>query len=275
MYELVFLIFLASFVFTIFFLTQWYRPFFTIWPSSRIAFAKKYFILLPIVILVLYVVTVSLLASYDVVISGFYKFFYIVLGFLWTYLAMIAVSYFLGLSWKDDVFHINNVAAMRAIAGVYVAVSLIYAGANIGDGPGWWCVIVAGGLGLFLFLVLMTILHKWTGVLDTITIGRDKNTGTRMGMFFVACGIILARASGGDWVSFSRTVRDFWVAWPILVLSVWMVIIERLFKLKNSQEPSPVISFFIGLIYIGIAITSLFYLPALPENPVYGLVLGV
>ena len=273
MYELEVIIFLISIVLTSVFLFQWFRPFFKIWPPHRVQFAKTSFIFLPIIALIIILITLTQLASFDVVSSGSYIFFYILLGYSWLYICMILVSYFIGLSWKDDIFHVSNKAALPAISGVYLALTLIYSGANIGDGPGWWCVIVAGGIGLIILFLIVTIIHKFTGVIETITVGRDVNTGIRMGMFFVGCGIILGRASGGDWFGLEETLADFWVAWPILIITVIAILVElyEANKAKYSFEENTGKAFtiFIGLLYIVISIVSVILLPGFAENPIY------
>src|SRR5690606_33181594 len=121
--------------------------------------------------LIIYLVILNLFASYDVVKSTFYILFYVFLGFSWIYISMILISLFLDLSWKDDIIHLNNRSAMPTIAGAYIATSLIYAGANIGDGPGWWCVILAAGIGLLIFFIVVYIIDKATDVIETILVG--------------------------------------------------------------------------------------------------------
>ena len=50
---------------------------------------------------------------------------------------------------------LDNKAAVFPAAGGFVGVTLIYAGANTGDGPGWWVVLFAAGLGLITWLGLV------------------------------------------------------------------------------------------------------------------------
>ncbi|HHU24269.1 MAG: hypothetical protein PHG08_03010 [Bacilli bacterium] len=271
MSEFEIIIFIISLILCGFYLVQWFYPLYSIWPPSRVSFARFAFFLMPLIALIIFIITVNYLASFDVVSNPIYQMFYIVLGYAWIFISLILVSLFLGLSWKDDIFHLNNKAALPTIFGAYLAVSLIYAGANIGDGPGWWCVIFAGGMGLILFFVINIIFHKLTGVIEKITIDRDMNAGIRMGFFLLASGVILGRASGGDWISLSQTVIDFWVAWPMLPLMLIALIVEG--NLKNKTKGPLGISVFWGIVYLALAIVALFFLPSLPENPFYSIIL--
>lgn len=264
------LILIISLVLCGFFLVQWFFPLFSVWPQSRVKFARRAFFLMPLSALIVFIITVTQLAAFDVVIDPAYQIFYIILGFAWIYLSLIMVSFFLGLSWKDDIFQLNNKAALPALFGAYLAAGLVYAGANIGDGPGWWCVVVAGGIGMIIFHIINILFHKLTGIIDKITVDRDLSAGIRAGCFFLSCGVILGRASGGDWVSFSQTVIDFWVAWPILPLLVIAVIAEQNFQKNKTTTVGS--SILIGVIYLLIAIAVLFILPPFPENPLYSLI---
>ncbi len=260
---------LLSISLTVFYLVVWFNPLLKIWPQSRIGFASKCFLFLPIISLIIYIYTLSNLASYDVVDSSLYKMFYLFMGYGWIYISMVLVSRLLDLSWKDDILYLANKSSVPAISGAYIAVSLIYAGANIGDGPGWWCVIIAGGIGLVIFFIFSSIFHKFTGIIEKVTIDRDKSASIRLGMYFIASGIILARASGGDWISLDQTIIDFWVSWPLVLLTILAIVFEKSFKIKEIKSNK--ISFLIGLLYIAFAVASLFYHLVLPQNPAYDL----
>src|SRR5688572_16441981 len=74
-------------------------------------------------------------ASFDVVDAPVYLFMYVVLGLAWLR-AVELIFAFLGLSIRDDVVERSNRAAVPAVVGGMIAVTLCYAGGNIGDGPG-------------------------------------------------------------------------------------------------------------------------------------------
>ena len=165
-------------------------------------------------------------------------------------------------------------AALSAISGAFIGSVLIYSGANIGDGPGWWCVIFAGGLGLAAWILLGVLIGKITQVFERITVDRDINCGIRMGFYFLASGIILGRASAGDWTSFSMTILEFSAGWPVLILALLTIVIERYYmKIYGNPEDGYnnhlVSAVFLGVLYIIMAVLSVVIYP-LPENPAYG-----
>jgi hypothetical protein len=75
------------------------------------------------------------------------------------------VSLFLGLSWKDDIFQLNNKAALPALFGAYLAAGLF----NLCRGQYRRRTgmvvrnLVAGGMGLILFFVINILFRKLTG----------------------------------------------------------------------------------------------------------------
>lgn len=62
------------------------------------------------------------------------------------YLSTALITCFFDLSWKDDILNGNNKSALAAFAGGFLGAAAIYAAANIGDGPGWWCFLLASGV---------------------------------------------------------------------------------------------------------------------------------
>ncbi|NLX63849.1 MAG: hypothetical protein GX022_03590 [Clostridiaceae bacterium] len=212
-------------------------------------------------------------ASFDVVDNFIYIVFYLSIGLVWIRLGLVLIFLFFDLSWIDDVLNNNNKAALFAISGAYIGTALIYSGANIGDGPGWWCVLFAGGLGLTAWILLGILIDKVTQVFERITVRRDINCGIRTGFYFLASGVILGRASAGDWTSFSMTILEFSAGWPVLILALLTIIIERYYmKVSRSQEDEHNYLFnsvFLGVLYIILAVFSVVIQP-FPENPSYG-----
>jgi hypothetical protein len=218
--------------------------------------------------------TLTALASFDVVSDGYYIFYYIVMGAAWLHLGVFGLFVFLGISWADDVVGNHNKAALTAFSGGFLACALIYAGANIGDGPGWWCVIFAGGLGMGSLFGLGMIVRVVTRVSERITIGRDRGAGIRFGVYLLACGIILAKACGGDWTSASMTISEFSVAWPVLPVTALVIIIEfiasKIGVETREEKRVPFKSILLGLLYVLAALYIVYQMPPMPENPVYG-----
>lgn len=97
--------------------------------------------------------------------------------------------------------------------------------------------------------------------------------GIRFGSYLLASGLILGRASAGDWTSFYMTIEEFLVGWPVLILTLLALLIERYYINAIRQERIDnrylAGSVFWGLIYIIIAVFSIMMFP-LVENPAYG-----
>ncbi|MCL2752237.1 MAG: hypothetical protein FWE62_05730 [Firmicutes bacterium] len=181
---------------------------------------------------------------------------------------------FFDISWRDDALYQNNKAAVVVVTSAYIALTLIYAGANAGDGPGWWCVIFAGGLGLITWLILSWVFNAVAKVFERITVGRDTACAIRFSLYLVAAGIILGKACSGDWTSFGRTVVEFADGWPVLPLTAAAILIELFFKYREktaevyqgyaerTDKTGIAISAFFGLLYVAAAIACVVLMPA-------------
>ncbi len=265
---------IVSAILTVRFLVKWYRGLSDVWPPGRGKAARYILGFLPLVVFAVFLFTLNYLASFDVVGAFIYKTMYVLLGFAWLYLGLVLMSLWLDISWLDDVLHLNNKAALWPVIGGALALALIYSGANVGDGPGWWCVVFAGGLGTGAWFLLALIVSKIAGASEHITVERDVSCGIRFGGFLLASGIILARASAGDWTSFEMTVVEFLDGWPVLLLAVLAVIVEMLYVAWQPPETGArsgrlLSSAFCGIFYILIAIAVVIALPALGKNPAY------
>lgn len=255
------LLFVISAFYTYKFLKKWYQALSAMWPPKQISVVKNTLKYLPLVSLAIYLFTLTVLASFDVVDSFIYITLYTTLGYAWLNLGLVLMAYFFDMSWVDDAINNNNKAALFSVTGGFVGLSLIYAGANIGDGPGWWCVVFAGGLGLIAWIIMALIINLFTKIFERITVERDISCGIRIGTYLLASGIILGRASSGDWTSFGATVVEFMVGWPVLPLSLLTIIVEYFYikkskswEYKNSDNIKS--SIFWGIAYVATAIAS-------------------
>ena len=266
------LVLLVSCIYSFWMWSKWYSSIFQVWPLERGKEHRMILALLPILCLTGIYIILRTLASFDVVTDSIYLFFYIVLGSAWLAVGNKLVFMFLDLSWRDDAIEGNNPAAVLAVSGGLIGMTAIYAGANIGDGPGWWCVIFAGGLALISWYVILRAMDALTEVFNKITVGRNIAVGTRMGLFMAASGIILGRGAAGDWTSFSYTVIEFIDAWPVLILALIAGAVEWLYG-KEQTSYSLDNNFFgallWGLFYCILAILAVTLLPSLPQNPLY------
>lgn len=168
------------------------------------------------------------LASFDVVDAPRYILMYVALGLAWLRLVEMSFAY-LGLSVRDDVAERGNRAAATALAGAFIGVASCYAGGNIGDGPGWWVVVLSAALATGTWLAAWLALAFFTPVTDAVAIDRDPAAGLRLGAFLVSSGLVLGRAVAGDWVSIDATVSDFVTTLPpaALILALAMFVEHR------------------------------------------------
>ena len=182
-------------------------------------------------------------SSHDVRDDPIYLGFYLALGAAWVgfFVRLLAVA---GISTRDDVLERGNGSAATAVAGAVLAITLCYAGGNIGDGPGWWVVVFAAGLSTIALFAAWMLLELLSGVSEIVTVDRDASAALRLAGFLVACGVVLGRGVAGDWVSAEATVRDFvLVAWPVPVLVVVAAVVERISR-PTPEAPRPSVAAF-------------------------------
>jgi hypothetical protein len=170
----------------------------------------------------------NIAASYDVVDAPAYQFMYVVVGLAWLRLAQAAFPY-LGISPRDDAVERGNVAAASVSAGALVAVTVCYAGANVGNGPGWWVVLFSAALATGTLLILWAIAALTTPVIEAVVVDRDWAAAIRLTAFLISCGVITGRGVAGDWESAAATVRDFFVVGPaVAAILVTAIVLEPL-----------------------------------------------
>jgi uncharacterized membrane protein YjfL (UPF0719 family) len=172
-------------------------------------------------------------SSHDVRDNPIYILFYMAMGFGWAGLWNWILPY-VGLSFRDDALERDNDAAGLAVSGSLIGTTFAFAGANIGDGPGWWVVVFCAALSGVTMLLLWMIGSRITRVQEFITIDRDIASGWRAAGFFIGSGLILGRAVAGDWHSAQATVSDFITrGWPVLIL--WGITL----LLDITSKPTP------------------------------------
>ena len=266
------LVFVASLFISVVFVYKWYWPILSVWPHNRGMAGRNALMLLPIVSQTVIFFTLKTLASFDVVDSPIYIIFYMLLGFSWFFIAKFIITVLFDISPIDDIVIMRNKAALIAFIGGFLGLTAVYSASNIGDGPGWWCVVFAGALGTVAWTALAVVAGRISHVFERITVDRDIPGGIRLGCYLLADGIILGRASAGDWTSFSMTIVEFLDGWPAIPLTVLMVIIERyaINSAKDKMNGSGIAeAVFAGLLFVALALLSVLLLPALPINPIY------
>ena len=197
-------------------------------------------------------------ASFDVVDAPVYLFMYVVVGLAWLRVFALVFA-FLGLSIRDDVVERSNRAAVPAVVGGMIAVTLCYAGGNIGDGPGWWVVLLSAALATSGLIVAWLALAHLTDVVDAVTIDRDTAAGLRLGAFLVACGIALGRGVAGDWISAAATLSDFALSLPaVAVIVAIAALVESRSRLTPQRPRAPLFESGVlpAVVYLLIAIAA-------------------
>jgi hypothetical protein len=224
--------------------------------------------LAPVVSLVGVFVALKIAAAHDVRDAPQYLLLYVALGAAWIFAAAGVLAVF-GISFRDDAIERRNPAAAVAVMCAMTAHAAIYAGANIGDGPGWWCVVAAGLLGGGGWFLLWWGVETGCAASEHITVERDLPTAIRLGGYMLASGIVCARGVAGDWVSLGETIRDFWVAWPAAALAAIAVGAERALRDRPAGQDIRIAAL-IALAYVAGGATAVLTSPPLSENPLYG-----
>jgi len=200
--------------------------------------ARRWLVLTPLMCLLLLFAVLRAFASFDVRNSGLYTTFYMVMGAAWVGLVPLALP-LMGLSLRDDVIERRNPAARVTVGAAVIAATFCFAGANIGDGPGWWVVVFCAALATVGLLALWLLLEILTQMSEAITVDRDLATSLRLAGLLIGAGLILGRAVAGDWVSAQATLHDFAaVAWPVALLAILSVVLEFLLRPSATFEPS-------------------------------------
>jgi hypothetical protein len=205
------------------------------------------------------------MSSFDVQDDTRYLAMYLAIGAAWTGFG-VRLTPWLGLDARRDVAERRNEAAAVAIGGAVIACALCFAGGNIGDGPGWWVVLIAALMASAGLFAVWGLVERMSNVSETVTIERDLAAGIRLAGILIAAGLVLGRGVAGDWVSLDATIRDFVLtAWPVLPLAAIAVLVERLAR-PTVEQPSASVAVWgaaPALLYVGFAALYILSLPAL------------
>ena len=248
-------VFVASAVLALVMWAAWYIAPRRIKRLGRPVAAQWLLDLAPLVSFAVLIVVLKTVSAFDVRDDTGYVLLYFFLGAAWVGVAVRCLP-LVGLSTRDDVVERGNGSAARAIAGAIVAMTLCFAGGNIGNGPGWWVVVFSAGLATAALLLSWFVLEALARVADTVTIERDEAAGLRLAGWLIACGLIAGFAAAGDWESAEDTVRTFVVvAWPLLVLVGAGALLERQLRPTPERPTPPVMTYgaIPALLYIGVA----------------------
>ena len=143
-------------------------------------------------------------------------------------LAVVGLPVVLGVSVRDDAVERRNGPATALAAGAIVAVTAVYAGANVGTGPTVWTTFGPAALGL-VTLALLSLAHaEAAGLTEAVTVDRDPAAAARAVGLHLATAVVLARAVAGDWVSVDATLSDLARrGWPAVALVAVAIGVDR------------------------------------------------
>ncbi|HUP90961.1 MAG TPA: hypothetical protein VM074_01840 [Solimonas sp.] len=246
----------------------WYAPLRLPLAPRHVRYLTGPLALAPMVSVGLIYIALRTLAAYDVREAPEYLVLYALLGCCWFFGAVKALEW-VGISFADDAVERHNAAATIAVIAAMLAHSAIYAGANVGDGPGWWCVVIAASVGSLAWFLLWGAVEAACGAAEELTVERDTGAALRLGGYMIASGLVCARGSAGDWTSLGQTLLEFHVAWPAVVLAAAAVAVERVLRGHPPTRRSRLAGASIGLAYLAAALLALQMAPPLPQNPAY------
>lgn len=190
-------------------------------------------------------------------------------GAAWLFLSTKLFPW-LGLSLHDDAGERKNFGALFALCGALIAVTLLYVGGSIGEGPSYLNNAFSVGIAAIAFFALWILLESIGKISVSITEERDTASGLRLFGILLALGLVLGRAVAGDWHSISGTVHDFiHDGWPAAVIGTLATGVE-LFVRPNRQHPFrpwPVVGMLPAIFYIALACLWLHHLGAWEGMP--------
>jgi uncharacterized membrane protein YjfL (UPF0719 family) len=227
------------------------------------------FYLCAVAALTLVAVTLEFWGAAEIRASAIQVFILTFVAAVWLIL-MTKLFPWLGLSLRDDAVERKNLSALIALSGAVLALGIIYAGANVGEGPSFTNNFFCDAIGTASFFLLWFSLELIGKVSRSITEDRDLATGLRTFGLFLAFGFIIGRALAGDWHSEAATVRDFiHDGWPAAILLLLAFIVESFARPNRRQPipPWPAYGLLPAALYISLAGVRLWHLGAWEGMP--------
>ena len=157
--------------------------------------------------------------SYDLVLDVRNVLLYGCLGIvLLTAVALGTCRVFLGMGMQEQLAA-RNVAAAIVVAGVYIATSLTYSGGLVGEGGGFWIMLLFFLLGQ-LALLGITYAFRWLTHYDDVQEIASGNMAAAFALagLLIAVGLIVRRAVAGDYLGFLPSLGSFLLALVVVVV---------------------------------------------------------
>jgi len=190
-------------------------------------------------------------AASDVRPSAMYVFLYVLMGFGVTGINTVALRIF---GWRiSDMFERRNNAAHTLFYTATIASALAFAGANIGDGPGFYVVLFCTGLSHVTLWSIAVVHAALNRTAYRILVDHDRGIAFRFGCMLVAIGAILGRGVAGDWPGYAATTVDFMtIVWPVILYLVVDTMIAK-FTLTREIDGGLWADRVTGVVYVLIA----------------------
>lgn len=224
---------------------------------------------LPLVLLFLLWLALSRLAAVEVRTDFRYQALFLTMGLTWVFLLPRQLR-IVGVGLRDDALERRNPAAAFAVAGAMIGLGLVFTGSNMGEGPSIWNTVLTAGASTAFFGVAIAVLAAAGRLGETVAVERDLAAGFRFCGYAAATGLILARASAGNWVSAAAMIRDLVaIGWPALVLTAAAIAIDRLMRptVANPRPNLMTAGVVPAAIYLSVAAAYVLVLPDWRASP--------
>jgi hypothetical protein len=165
------------------------------------------------------------------------------IGYQWLFVTATACAFCLatmgfsafGIDPIADGIERRNKAAQIANGGLWIAVTVCSAGANLGEGDTVFTTLAPLAFSVIILLTFAAGLSAATSGFARVAIAHDATAGIRLAAFLIAASLPLARAGSGDWVSLAATLADFGKALlPLATLLAVAIAVERYAARKNA-----------------------------------------
>jgi uncharacterized membrane protein YjfL (UPF0719 family) len=140
-------------------------------------------------------------------------------------------------STKKEIVEDRNAGAGAVEAGCYIATGLIISGAISGDGGGWWSALAFFALGQLTLVVFGFFYQLITSYDIHEEIEKDNvAAGVSLGSGMVAIGIILFRATSGNFENWAENLTEYGIVSVIgfVAMIVLMKITDYVFLPKST-----------------------------------------
>ena len=153
-----------------------------------------------------------------------YLVLFLAAGGAWLAATAAGLPVVLGVSVRDDALDRRNGPAAAVACGMLVAVTAVFAGANVGTGDTIWTTLGPAAAAAAALAGVALCHAAASGLPESVTVDRDPAAAARAVGLHLAVGLLLARAVAGDWASSDALWVDLarrgWPAVPLAAVAV-------------------------------------------------------